>query len=720
MKRFPGPTRSRTLAAALVIWGAALVALAAPAASATTADPAPTAPAELKVKSPDGTIEATINVRGPLTYSVRVLTESDNQLVIDNSRLGLRLREGTTFGKDVELLSSSSQGEDSIWENRLGKRRLVRNQYRELTMLLRERSATERTFQLIFRVFDDGVAFRYVILSQPGLREFILEQELTEFRFPADAPCFAGDHENKFASSQEWEFRRQQLSEITPDAVKGLPLLVQTPAAWVAITEADLLDWSGMYLGGKPQEATAEETNTAATSAKNEEVPPPPDQPLPDQPAPAVTLVTKLAPRPDKAGLVKAETPHSSPWRVLMIGRQPGRLIESEIIHNLSTPSKIGDAAWVEPGMMAWDHWWSGDSVMDTATMKEYIQLAADMGWSYQLIDWQWYGEPNKPKADITKPIPALDMDEIRRFADERGVRLWLWIHAHDVDRPFFTKPGTAEADEIAKQEPAYRTAFPLYEEWGIAGVKIDFMDRDDQQMVNWYETITAAAAKHKLMVNFHGAFKTSGFDRTYPNQVTREGILGNEYNKWSNRVTPEHKLTLPFTRFLAGPADFTPGGFVNVQSDKFEANKKPTPVQGTRAAELALFVCYDSPVTCVCEHPNNLRDQPGADFLKTVPTVWDDTRVLDAAVGEHLVMVRQSGDRWFLGAMTNRDPRELEVKLDFLDGGRWKLKLWQDSPDSATHADHMEVDERTVTASDTLTLKLAPAGGAVAVFERE
>jgi alpha-glucosidase len=400
---------------------------------------------------------------------------------------------------------------------------------------------------------------------------------------------------------------------------------------------------------------------------------------------------------------VKADTPHHSSWRVLMIGRQPGRLIESEIIRNLSTPSKLADSSWVKPGMMAWDHWWSGDTIMDTDTIKSYIQLAADMGWEYQLIDWQWYGEPNKPDADVTKVIPALDMDEVRRFADERGVRLWLWLHSNDVDR-----------------DDAYKKAFALYEAWGIAGVKIDFMDRDDQEMVNWYEKITAAAAEHKLMVNFHGAFKTSGFDRTYPNQVTREGILGNEYNKWSDRVTPEHKLTLPFTRYLEGPADFTPGGFLNRQPTEFKTNVKPTQVQGTRAGELALFVCYDSPVCCVCEHPDNLRNQPGADFLKIVPTVWDETHVLDGAVGEQLVMARRSDDDWYLGAMTNRQPREIPVKLDFLDRGRWKLRLWRDAEDSGENAEHLAVDEKIVSAGDTITLRLAPAGGCVGVLRRE
>lgn len=663
-------------------------------------------PATVTATSPDGTIELAVQVGGPLAYSVSV----DGRLIVGPSKLGLRLRDGTMLGQDVELLSSAQQSEDSTWENPFGKRRVVRNHYRELRLLLAEKSVEDRSFQMIFRVYDDGVAIRYKLLSQPGMRDFVLEEELTEFTFPADYTCYAGEHEKGMQSSQEWEFRRQRLTDIKPESVKGLPLLVETPAAWVAIAEADLLDWAGMWIAGvaRPDvpakesdaqpngDSTGESSREAARQGSGS------DAVAADDASGSVTLAVKLAPRLDGDGLVKSKTAHDSSWRVLMIGRQPGRLIESEIIRNLSTPSKLADTSWIKPGMMAWDHWWSGDTIMDTATIKSYIQLAADMGWDYQLIDWQWYGEPNKPEADVTTVIDALDMDEVRRFAAERGVRLWLWLHWADVDR-----------------DDAYQKAFPLYEAWGIAGVKIDFMDRDDQEMVNWYEKITAAAAEHHLMVNFHGAFKTSGFDRTYPNQVTREGILGNEYNKWSERVTPEHKLTLPFTRFLAGPADFTPGGFLNRQPNDFQTDVKPTQVQGTRAGELALFVCYDSPVSCVCDHPDHIRGQPGAEFLKIVPTVWDETRVLDGAVGERLVMVRRSGDEWYLGALTNREARELEVPLDFLGMGRWRMTLWRDAADADSNAEHLTVDRRIVEAGDRITLPLASAGGCVARLSR-
>ena len=665
-----------------------------PAALDAAQDPPPAEPAAAPLqvlRSPDGTIEVAISSAGPLTYTVRV----DGQPVLATSKLGLALRGGTTFGSDVELVNATHQTNDATWENPLGKRRKVRDHHNQLHLLVRERSAGGRTFELVFRAYDDGVAFRYELLSQPGMREFVLERELTEFVFPADFACYAGEQENGFKGPQEWEFQRRRLSDIKPESIIGLPLLVETPAGWVAIAEADLLNWAGLWLGGAGEQARPAEAAVPPQPAVNgAAVAATPEGPSAEQP---IVLVAKLAPRFDGDGLVKGATPHRSPWRVLMIGREPGRLIESEIIRNLSTPSQLKDVSWIKPGMMAWDHWWSGDTIMDTATIKSYIELAAEMGWPYQLIDWRWYGEPEKPEADITKAVDSLDMEEVRRFAAEKGVRLWLWIHWTDADR-----------------NDAYLKAFPLYKEWGIAGVKIDFMDRDDQEMAQWYEKITRAAADNQLMVNFHGAYKPTGFDRTFPNQVTREGVLGNEYNKWGARVTPEHKLTLPFTRFLVGPGDFTPGGFLNRQPDEFKS-QKPTLVQGTRAGELALFVVYDSPVCCACDHPDHYRGEKGADFLKLVPTVWVDTRVLEGVVGEHLVMARKAGDAWFLGALTNSQPRELIVKFDFLGSGRWKLKLWRDAHDAGRHAEHLVVEERIVKSGETLTLGLAPAGGCVA-----
>ncbi|MBN2132744.1 MAG: glycoside hydrolase family 97 protein [Sedimentisphaerales bacterium] len=624
---------------------------------------------QASITSPDGTITMTIRGNGPLTYSVSV----DNKAVLARSGLGLKFADGVTLGADAKLVRTERRQVDTSWENAFGKRRTVRDRYNELRAFFVEQSG--RPFEIVVRAFDDGIGFRYVLPSVPSAvtQEFVLTEERTQFRFPESFPCYAGTNENTgedgnpigYVGSQESEYASMRLASLPTDQVRMMPLLVKTPPAWVLLTESELYDWAGMWINRMPDKDTG------------------------------VTLLARLSPRPDGQGLVKATFPHNSPWRTLVIAREPGRLIESDLVLNLSSPCALVDTSWIKPGIASWD-WWSQVTQPSTATFKELIEFSADMGWSYTLLDAGW-----SSRNSILQASPAVNMEELLALAKQKNVRLWLWLHWTSADR-----------------NDAYKEAFALYEKWGIAGVKIDFMNRDDQEMVNWYEKIVKAAAEHHLMVNFHGAFKPTGMIRTYPNQITREGILGNEYNRWSARVTPEHKTTLPFTRLAAGPGDFTPGGFLNKQLDQFQFNVRPTQVQGTRCAELALFVCLESPVINACDHPSHYRDQPGLDFLKIVPTVWDDTRALDAAVGEHVVIVRRYGKSWYLGALTDRNARDIPVKLDFLGNGSWTLKLWKDAPDSDKAGEHLVTEERTVNATDEVTLHLAPAGGAVAVFK--
>ena len=656
------------------------IAIALALAFAAAAHAADSAQAPLEVRSPDGRIAVIVNTAGALGYRVSV----DGTPVLNESRLGLRLRGGAVLGDDVELVGSSRAESDTTWVNPLGKRREVRDHHRELSMALRQRGGSGLAFSVVFRVFDDGVGFRYVLPKWEGRDRFVLDEELTQFAFTTDSVCYAGNHtdvppdaydsKGGFHGSQEWEFRKQRLSDLSDETVTGLPMLTRTPAAWVAVTESNLVDWAGMWLAREPQEAGTT----------------------------AVTLRSRLAPRWDGDGLVKASLPHPSPWRVLLIGREPGRLIESDVVVNLADPCAIADPSWVKPGMMAWDSWWSGIGKKDTGTMKDFISLAGEMGWPYQLVDGGWYVGTKSGTPDITQPVPAIDMNELLRFAAENKVRLWVWIYYFDAS------PGDA-----------YRKAFALYEKWGLAGVKIDYMDRDDQEMVDWYADVAKCAAEHHLMVDYHGGYKPTGEIRTWPNEVTREGIMGNEYNKWSRRVTPEHRVTLPFTRFLAGPGDFTPGGFLNRTVDQFQPHATPTQVQGTRAGQLALFVAYDSPVMCVCDHPIDIRGQPGSDFLKIVPTVWDDTRVLSGVVGEHLVVARRSGADWYVGALNNDFVRVKTVSLGFLGEGKWRARWWHDAHDSGDNPEHVEIDDTVVSASDSIDLHMAPGGGAVLHFVR-
>jgi len=622
----------------------------------------------IRLLSPDKKIQVSVEAgNAGVLYQVNV----DANQILKPSKLNLQLQNGLNICGSVILRSQEFGRHSDVWENNLGKNRLIKDQYNELTLHLQE-MASKLSFDVIFRAYNDGVAFRYKFYKQNGTDTLKIQSENNQFAFAGDYYAFMGHHQGyKSQGPQEWEFENRKLSSIQPDSVVGLPIVVKTPAAWVAIAEADLLDWAGMWI-------------TADAKGKQG------------------TLLSSLAPHRQKTGCVDIATPQSSPWRVLMIGRTPGKLIESNIISNLSTPSRIGEASWVKPGIMAWDHWWSGGVKMNTVVIKQYIQLAADMHWPYQLIDWQWYGPFNNPIADITKVAPEVDMEEVLKFAKSHDVRLWVWLHWTDVAR-----------------NNTYEKAFGLYEKWGLAGVKIDFMERDDQEMVNWYETITKCAAAHHLMVNFHGAYKPTGLERTYPNQVTREGIMGNEYNIWSRNITARYKLTLPFTRFLTGPADFTPGGFLNRQPEAFRTGSGVTEVQGTRAAQLALFVIYNSPVTVACDLPDHYYNQPGADFLKIVPATWDETHVKNAKIGEYLVETRRKSKDWFIGGMTDEQSREFDLPLDFLSKGKYKLSVWQDADDSGKNAEHLTVTTKIVTRYDRVKIKMVRNGGYVAQLEK-
>ena len=643
------------------------------------------AQASREVRSPDGKIAVTLHTDAPLGYSITV----DGKPVLLRSRLGLELAGDVKLGEKPTVQGAKRGSADAHWENRFGKNRHVRDHYNELSLTLKE---GDRVFGVVARAYDDGVGLRLVLPKQPRMDSFVVTRDATEFTFADDHRVWAGWNnaegpsrpEGGFIGSQEWWYAPAKLSTLNPSFKHGLPFLVQTPAAYVAITESDLLDWSAMWLVPKAGAKNTLELQLA---------PPIPAQPWPARnPSESSGAAVNTAAAPigvTQKGLVEAETPHKSPWRTFIIGRRPHDLIQSDLVLNLATPSQIVDTSWIKPGMSSWGTWWPGTGQNDLPTLKHYIELAADMGWAYQLSE---IGD---------KSI----VPELVAYAKERGVRVWLWYHFND-----FIDSAT------------YKRDFPMFAKWGLAGLKIDFIDRDDQWVVNWYEDISRTAAENHLLIDFHGAYKPTGLNRTWPNQITREGIQGNEYNKWSAKETPEHRATLPFTRVLAGPGDYTPGGFLNRQPSQFEIGKGNTQVQGTRAAELAMFILIESPFTVACDSYENYRDQdgqykPGMDFLKGLPTVWDETRGLAGEVGEYVVEVRRNGKSWYLAAITDRNARELPVSLKFLGAGDWKVTLWEDAPDSDQSAEHLVKNEKTVRASDTLQLKLAPSGGTVAIF---
>ena len=622
---------------------------------------------EYKVQSPDNSVVVTVIIESEITYAVSF----NGSEVIKPSGISFAFKQAPPLGKGFTVLTDRYSTVNETWKPVLKRYETIRNNYNNLRIELKETRFPGRNINLEFRAFNDGMAFRTEFAAQFTSHEYVITDELSQFNFAGNHTCWAVNY-GSYTTSQEVEHFERKIGEITSEMVIGLPMTIKIDEkCYAAITEADIENYAGMYLKSNPQKG-------------------------------GFALRTALSPRkgqPENGDKVNFKTPHKTPWRVIMLAETPGKLVESEIVANLNDPCEIADPSWIKPGVSSWDHWWSGEVKMEQPVIYEYIDLASKMGWPFMLIDWQWYGQFNQKDADIKKVAPQLNMPQILEYAKSKNVRCWLWLYNTDVDRFNFEE------------------ACALYEKWGIAGIKIDFMDSDDQEMVNWYHRVVKTAAKYHLMVDFHGAFKPDGWQRTYPNLATREGVLGNEYNKWSLRITPEHLCTLPFTRMLAGPMDFTPGGFLNRNPDKFQ-NGTPAQVQGTRANTLSQFVIYDSPYMVACDHPKHYYGQVGEDFLKKTKSVWDDTKVLNGAVSEYITMARRFGNTWFIGSMTNSIERELEIKLDFLGDGNHKMTSFSDTEKTKENAEIAEQKETTVKKGDTVKIKMVPGGGFAAWIE--
>jgi alpha-glucosidase len=409
---------------------------------------------------------------------------------------------------------------------------------------------------------------------------------------------------------------------------------------------------------------------------------------------------SRIAPQVTDTNIcVAGALPHHSPWRVLMVGAQSGRLIESTVLTSLNPECALSDTSWVRAGKAAWD-WWSGSIGPDgkgaftTETMKYYVDFAARVGLEYMLVDAGW------ARRDITQMNGRVDIPELVRYAAPKHVKIWIWL-------PY---------DQTRKQ---MTEAFPIYERWGVAGVKIDFVERDDQEGIDFYYQAAREAAAHHLMVDFHGCTKPTGLDRTYPNVMGYEAVLGMEQSKGGSRDNPDHHVTLPFTRMLAGRMDYTPGGFDNVTKAEFAPRDHKPMVMGTRAHQLALYVVYESPFQMVSDYPGAYENQPAFEFIKEVPATWDETKVLDGVPGEFVTIARRRGGDWFLGSISNWHERDLELPLGFLGDGRYTAEIYADAKDAGQAPKHVNISKKRVNASTSLKLRLAPGGGCAIWFHR-
>ncbi|MCK4510352.1 glycoside hydrolase family 97 protein [bacterium] len=634
--------------------------------------------------SPDGRIEAFLFSfpDGRAFYSIR----AHGRPLIDPSPLGFRFRDGPPLVDVFHIDSVEHASVDETWKPVWGATSEIPNRYNEMTVHLRE-TGGGRAMDVVFRVFDDGVGFRYVLPEQPNLTSVDIISEETGFRLSED--CTAWWIPNDY-NSYEHLFRETPLS-----AIEGAntPVTLETEGGlFVSIHEANLTDYAGMTL--VPEEGR--ENGNA--------------------------LKVELVPWPDGVTRVIGSTPLVTPWRTIQIGERPGDLIESHLILNLNEPCVIEDTSWIRP-MKYLGIWWSLHIGKEswhegpthgatTANAKRYVDFAAEHGFGGVLIEgwntgWDRWGA--KGAFDYVTPYDDFDLEDVVRYGREKGVAI---IGHHET------------GGDAADYETRVDTAFDLYNRVGIAAVKTGYaggiyprgQHHHGQWMVFHYRRILEKAADARIMLDVHEPIKPTGISRTYPNMMTREGVRGMEYNAWSEGNPPEHTTILPFTRMLAGPLDYTPGIF-DLTFDEYKPDNR---VHTTIAKQLALYVVLLSPLQMAADLPENYEGHPALGFIERVPCTWDETRVLDAAIGDYVVIARRNGDEWFLGSITDEEGRALQVSLDFLAAGRrYQARIYRDGAGAHWETNPISVDVSTVEveAEDTMTLELAPGGGAAVYF---
>lgn len=636
----------------------------------------PSGPAN--ISSPDGQVQLTFSLQeGAPVYEASYKGQS----FLRPSRLGMTFSGRPALDSAFAISSYNVTRVDTTWVPAYGTADTVRNRYRELSVELREQEEPGRIMVLQFRTYNEGLAFRYVLPGQPAMDSVTVSRELSSFRFASDYAGYAMTRSG-FGDNYEGYYRPRRLSQITTDSLVAMPLTLQLKNGWATVTEAALTGYAGMSLTGSP-----------------------------DHPS---TLQAALAPlRGEETGEAKAKVsvPFSTPWRVVMLADRAGELAASHLLQNLNEPSRIADTSWIRPGQVIWP-WWNGRIAGDlprsgepsTEVMKYYIDFAAEHDIPALLVDAGWYsleGEAWRSPEDqnlltMEETREAhYDVQEVIRYGNEHSVDVHLWVHLNSL---------AGQAEDILS----------TWADWGAAGIKVDSYGGDHQELVADLQEIVRIAARHRLMVNYHGAYKPTGWERTWPNFMTREGVFGLEQSKGSPRPDATHNVTLPYTRMVAGAMDYTPGAF-----DLDGTPEHPKHVQTTLAHQVAMYVVYYSPLQMLVDYPDAYRSRPAEfRFVRDIPATWSETRFIDGRPGEYVVMARRSGGTWFVGTMTNNAQRDIAIPLDFLEEGvSYRARILSDAPEANTIPESVTLEEQTVMRVDSLRARLAPSGGAAVIL---
>jgi len=630
-----------------------------------------------ELTSPDGRLTVRVDTGVNLKWKA-LLNEEE---ILQNVEIGMDLDGNRSLGWNPRLKSAETKFKDELIEPVIpNKDKTIKSRYNEMTLRMAGK------YSVIFRAYNDGVAYRFIDFSKNTKS---IESEKMRIQFPQGTTAYFPKEESMY-SHNERIYLKQKADDFEKGDFCSLPVMFDTGAGKVLITEASLHAYPGMFLKYR------ENMDFEAVFPKFvlEAIPDENNSPDRNQ------ILSKKADY-----IAKVSGSRAYPWRVFMISDDDRTFVESNLVTQLSGQNKIEDTSWIKPGMVAWD-WYNANNIygvdfeagLNTNTYKYYIDFASENDIEYVILDEGW----TKSTTEILDWNPDIDLPELMEYSKKKNVGIILWV---------LWKPLNENLEEILK----------LYSSWGAVGIKVDFMQRNDQAMVRSYETIAQRAAHYKLLVDFHGAFKPAGMERVWPNIVNYEGVKGNEMNKFSAEITPEHTLTIPFTRMAAGPMDFTPGAMVNKHSKNFKVSFERPMSLGTRCHQLAMYVVYEAPLQMLCESPSRYRqEQETVDFITSIPTTWDETRVIEAAVSDYIVIARRKGEDWFLAAMTDDTPREFSIKLDFLSDSSYDMEVFRDGTNAGNYAEDYKRELKKVKKNDALELNLAGGGGWIARIRKE
>jgi alpha-glucosidase len=635
----------------------------------------------LNLFSPDKKILFEFETRnGQPGYRVLYL----GKLLVDFSLLNI-IFDGDSLSGGTRLEKSSRLDSTERYSLLTGRTSRVEDPFRQLNLFLSETKHPRRSILVQVRAFDDGLAFRYVFPNADG-DSLAIKREHSEFNIIGNPSVHALVLPD-FHSSHEGDYLHRDYRDLPEDSLMDMPMLLEFPdRIFMAITEAGLLDYAGMYL--------------AKTKSG---------------------LVSNLSPLPaNPVYSVRARLPAASPWRVMLISNRVGRFLETNMITDLAPPCKLRDTEWLKPGKTTFP-WWNGNVTADTlnapgnnfVTQQYYIDFCARSKIDYHsVVEYglhQWYQDDGisfmpGPNSNVLKPVPGLDMKQVCDYSHSRGVGIRVWVHWKAL-------------------YPKMDSAFALFEQWGISGMMVDFMDRDDQEMVNIQTEILRKAAIHHLHIQFHGSYKPTGLSRTFPNEFTREGTLNYEADKWDPKgVSPGHDLDIAFTRLIAGSTDYHLGGFRAVTPEHFRAQYTRPLVLGTRCHMLAMYVVLDNANAMVCDFPEAYENQPGFNFIQNVPVTWDETRVLAANPDQYLVIARRRSNTWWIGGINGDSARTIKINHFFpaTDHGIWKATIYQDELKSPFDPNRVLIKSDKLDPSAMFEITMAPGGGFAIVLERQ